>query len=34
MFEYSPLASELEKQTGLTKDQYTIFEEQINVVKK
>ena len=31
-FEYSPSGSEMKKQTGITKDQYKIFKDQINVL--
>ena len=31
-FEYSPSGSELKKQTGLAKDQYRLFIDQINVI--
>ena len=31
-FEYSPLGSELKKRTGLAKDQYRLFIDQINVI--
>ena len=33
-FEYFPLSSELKKQTGIEKDQYKCFKDQINVNKK
>ena len=31
-FEYSPLGSELKKQTGFTKDRYKFFKDQMNVI--
>ena len=30
-FEYSPLCSELKKQTGIAKDQYQFFKDQVDV---